>query len=309
MYKKGFIAYLESKNLSPITVNKYAVYTEQFLRWEKKEEIQISKADVLKYLEYLKNTRLLGNKTRSLHLLSVKHYFDFLLGEEEIITNPCLFLKIRGTKRKKLYKIYTSEELDTLFDSYYQLFVRGYDYSRILGNRREQAILCRERNALMLSFLMYQKVTLGEMEKIEPDDIDLFKATLKISGCKRSKDRNLPLKASQTGLLMNYLQNIRPRISEYRTADSDKLFFTLSKKSGDTLQDIFSFIAEQLKTIDKQFVNFKQFRASTVSYWIKTSGLRKAQYLAGHRYVSSTENYLSNNMDELKDDINKLHPF
>jgi hypothetical protein len=31
--------------------------------------------------------------------------------------------------------------------------------------------------------------------------------------------------------------------------------------------------------------------------------------MAGHRYISSTENYLPNNIDDLIDDIKKLHPF
>jgi integrase/recombinase XerD len=30
--------------------------------------------------------------------------------------------------------------------------------------------------------------------------------------------------------------------------------------------------------------------------------------MAGHRYVSSTEAYLVNDMDDLQEDINKYHP-
>jgi hypothetical protein len=32
------------------------------------------------------------------------------------------------------------------------------------------------------------------------------------------------------------------------------------------------------------------------------------QYMAGHRYVSSTENYLVNDIEDLQDDITKYHP-
>lgn len=35
---------------------------------------------------------------------------------------------------------------------------------------------------------------------------------------------------------------------------------------------------------------------------------REVQYRAGHRYVSSTENYLVNDLEDLQEDINKYHP-
>jgi hypothetical protein len=68
-------------------------------------------------------------------------------------------------------------------------------------------------------------------------------------------------------------------------------------------------LSRQVKSIDKQFFNFLQVRASIITFWIKTQGLRKAQYLAEHRNISTTEAYLPNNLDGLIDDINKLHPF
>jgi hypothetical protein len=36
--------------------------------------------------------------------------------------------------------------------------------------------------------------------------------------------------------------------------------------------------------------------------------LRKAQYLAGHRHVSSTEEYKQQLLDELQADVKKFHP-
>ena len=101
---------------------------------------------------------------------------------------------------------------------------------------------------------------------------------------------------------------------EYQKIETNKLFLPLPKGNqrktdNDRLLSTFNKLIEQVKTIDKQFVNFKQVRASLITSWIKTHGLRKAQYMAGHRYISSTENYLPNNIDDLIDDIKKLHPF
>jgi len=47
-----------------------------------------------------------------------------------------------------------------------------------------------------------------------------------------------------------------------------------------------------------------QIRASVIVHWLKLYNLRKVQVMAGHRYISSTENYKANNLDDLKEDIN-----
>jgi site-specific recombinase XerD len=302
MNKNGFIAYLEGKDFAIKTITMYVHYTEEFLSKTKKEDIQITKPDILNFLEYLKNKRKVQNAYRSFYLVALNHYFTFLYSEGKITKNPCLFLKIRGVKRKTLYKIYTSDELDLLFDTYYQLFVRDYDDSHITQNLRKQSALSKERNALILSVLIYQGAKTGEIVKLEVGDVDLMKATIRIRGGKIGKERVLPLKATQIGLFMHYLQTIRPQLIELHNIETEKLFFP-------DLYYAFYALSNCLKSIDKQFLNVLQLRASVITLWIKTQGLRKAQYFAGHRYIGTTEKYLPNNLDNLIDDINKLHPF
>jgi len=54
--------------------------------------------------------------------------------------------------------------------------------------------------------------------------------------------------------------------------------------------------------------DIRQIRTSIITNWLKIYNLRKVQYMAGHRYVSSTELYQLNNIEELQDDIMKYHP-
>jgi site-specific recombinase XerD len=313
METKKFTAYLQSKNFAARTITNHIKYVTQFFVWVKKEPIQISKPDILKFLEHLKNKGL-QNIYRSYYLVALKYYFNFLYQQKQIAQNPCLFLKIQGTKKKILYKIFTPEELEQLFDTYYLLFVRNYDDTHLPQNLKQQSALSKERNAVALSILFNQGATTTEIEKIELSDIDLLKATLKIRGGKRLNDRTIPLKAAQIGLFMHYLQNIRPQLLAYHATGTNKLFLPLAKnRNKGTNHDILCYafytLANQLKNIDKQFLNVLQVRTSVITFWIKTQGLRKAQYLAGHRYIGSTEKYLPNNLDNLIDDINKLHPF
>jgi len=308
-----FISYLEGKGLAKSTQRGILFKLQMFFKWAKTEDIQITKPDILKYLEYLKNRKGYQNISRQNHLTALNHYFTYLYKVGETSTNPCFFLKIRGTEKRQMYKLYSCEELDTLFDAYYQLFVRNYDSSKFTKTARIQSQLCRERNAVILSILLNQGVITGEIERMKISDLDLTKAVLKITGGILGADRVLPIKATQMGLFINYLQNIRPQFMEYQTKETDKLFLSLpyspdKKTDGGTLVRAFCILSKQLKTIDKQFLNFQQVRASLITFWLKTYGLRKAQYLAGHRCVSTTEKYQINNLDGLIDDINKLHP-
>ena len=312
--KEKFTAYLEDKGLAKATQEAHQKNLQLFFKWAKMEDIQITKPDILKYLKYLKNKGL-QNASRQNHLVSLNHYFTHLYQSGQIARNPCLLLKIRGTRKKQLHKIYTPEELDLLYDNYYQLFVRNYDDSRHRHEQQRQySVLYRERNALITSILFNQGTSTTEIEKIELNDLDLIKATLKIRGGKQLKDRVLQLKATQIGLFMHYLQNVRPKLLEYQSKESEKLFLPLpaisyKQTKNESIKSVFKPIVKQIQTIDKQFISFQQVRASIITFWVKTQGLRKAQYLAGHSYICTTEKYIANDLENLTEDINKLHPF
>jgi len=116
---------------------------------------------------------------------------------------------------------------------------------------------------------------------------------------------------------MHYTQNIRPQFLVFLNTETEQLFLPLpeagrTKKNNTENPDLMGVIknlTKQIKTLEKSFLNFKQIRASVITHWIKTTGLRKAQYYAGHRYISSTENYLPNDLESLTEDIAKFNPF
>jgi integrase/recombinase XerD len=314
---KEFTAYLQNRDLAQATQNIYIRYVNSFLKWYKTEPINCTKKDVLNYLAYLKNKKNQQNITRRNTLLAINHYFTFLLKADLVPTNPTTFLKIRGANKKKLYNIFTYEELTQLADDYYHNFVRNYNDNHIPKNQRKQSFLSKERNYLMLSFLLNQGLTTRELQRINLCDLDLIKATLKITGAKKSNKRNIPLNASQIGSLMHYTQNIRPQFFEYLNTESNQLFLPLpevgrTKINNTEIPDLMGVIknlTKQVKSLENSFLNFKQIRASVITHWIKTTGLRKAQYYAGHRYISSTENYLPNDLESLTEDIAKFNPF
>jgi integrase/recombinase XerD len=78
--------------------------------------------------------------------------------------------------------------------------------------------------------------------------------------------------------------------------------------SEENFSNIIAGITMHLKKMNKRIKNIKQIRASVITHWLKLYNLRKVQYLCGHRYISSTEKYLVNNIEDLQDDIRKFHP-
>lgn len=320
---EDFIKYLESKNHSKTTQKAYIRNVNLFLSWYKKDVINCTKKEVLKYLEHLQNIKLQENITRRNALIAINHYFNFLaspFGGGLEGANPTALIKIRGTHKRQLYKIYTAEELQQLYDNYYHTFIRNFDdycfASRIGGipaNQRQQTLLSRQRNYIMLGLLINQGLATNELQKISITDIDLQKGTIKISSGKKSNERTLQLKASQIGAIINYIENIRPKFFVF-CEESERLFFALPESSkrktnATNLMHTFKPLTKQVKSIDKNLLNFKQIRASVITQWLKIDGLRKAQYYAGHRYISSTEKYLPNDIDGLIDDIAKFNPF
>jgi len=310
---KAFTEYLEEKDFAKATVEEHIENVQRFLKWIDKEEIQIEKPDILDYLEHLKNKGR-QNRTRQKILIALNYYFQHLFEEKQVLQNPCWNLKIRGTKKKIMYKIYTPAELETLFNNYYTVYVQNVDDSHITANRRKYAELCRERNVVILSVLINQGVIIKEISTIKISDLDLQKNVLRMRGGKVGRKRNIPLKSSQMGLFIYYLNDIYPQLLEYQTNENNMLFLPLpsvSKKETDsnTMKYIIYKLTKQLKIIDKNFTSLLQVRASVITSWLQTYGLRKAQYLAGHRAIWNTELYQANNLNELTENINNLHPF
>ena len=64
----------------------------------------------------------------------------------------------------------------------------------------------------------------------------------------------------------------------------------------------------QLHALNKKVINAKQIRRSVITEWLRKNNLRQVQYMAGHKYVSSTERYQLNHIDDLKNEVQQHHP-
>ena len=298
-----FRQYMESKNHAKTTQKAYLKSVAVFLKWYKQDPVNCSKKDILNFLSYLKDNTKQQNISRRNICIALNHYFTALLQAGMVSHNPAAFIKIQGANRKRLYKIYTPDELAQLADNFYVVFITGFDDSHLDKSKKQVSFLSRHRNYAMLTFLLFQGLPTNELTQININNIDLKKARLTL------KNRILPIQAAQMGTLIHYINNIRPLLIDI-CGETDKLFFSLSADQYDkTFSKPLRKLTKQVKSIDHNFVNFSQTRTSVITHWIQTEGLRKAQYLAGHKNITATENYLPNDLNSLINEIQKFNPF
>jgi site-specific recombinase XerD len=277
-----FAEYLILKGFSKQTQESIKNTIKRFANWSEEQNIELQNItynDVVAYVNYC-----------------IKHYYNFLINEDEAQENPCSNVDIKGIKRKILYETFTPEELENIYKIY-----NNQTPSTGIGSN-----LTLKRNKIILGFIIYQGIRTEELARLTVNDIKLREGKMFIAGARRSNEREMTLEAHQLYDLMDYINEIRKMILAVTGKNTDALFLSLG--SGDKFHNLMDKMLKQLKKQNSRIKDIKQLRASVITNWLKVHNIRKVQHLAGHRFVSSTEAYQANNMDDLKEDVNKYHP-
>ncbi len=299
VYKEEiFEEYLIVKGFSKQTQQTVKKTVLRFACWAENENIElqgISYNDIMAYVNYCKKQ---GNKQRTLqvNVNGIKHYFNFLINQKDIADNPCTNIDIKGVKRKFLYETFTPEELENIYRSFGS---KGAPTG--VGSH-----LTSRRDKIIVGLIIYQGLRSEELARLKVADVKMREGKIFISGARRSNEREMTLEAHQLYDLMDYINETRKTILSLSGKQTDLLFTSIG--TSDKIHNIIDRIIRQLKKQHPRIREIKQLRASVISNWLKIYNIRKVQHLSGHRYVSSTENYQVNNMDDLKEDVKRYHP-
>jgi len=302
-----FNEYLQIKGYSKASAESSVRVVNFFEGWAATQNIydltEVSYSDVLSFVGYL-NERNVAKKTQVTYIKHLNHYYNFLRSEEGVKDNPASHIRIKGVKRKVLHNILTPQELDSIYKTYSVTIEQKQGVNMPPQERNEMA---RRRNKVILGLLIYQGLNSGEIASLKVSDVKLREGKIYIASKKRSNRRTLQLEAHQLYDLIDYINTTRKKQIEKAGIETEQLFFNErgAKKFFCMLQSLLSFIRKQ----NPKVKNLEQIRASVITHWVKIYDLRKAQYLAGHKYVRTTENYKHNNLDDLKADIQTYHPF
>lgn len=287
-----FIKYLLQKGYSIKSGQRYLKDVAQFKKWLDKENITeeaVSYNDITHYVQSKKGK--VKQITVQTILASLKQYYNYLQELGFIAENPTLNVQIKGIKRKVLHNILSRTELEKIY----------FDYKNL-----ESESLSKKRNEIIVSLLVYQGLNTNDIQNLTVKDVKLREGNIFIKGGRRSNERTLKLEAHQILDFMEYTLQVRQTILTETKKETDLFFVTHG--SSLKLQNVMQKLMKELNGQNSQVESVKQIRASVITGWLKVHNLREVQYFAGHRYVSSTESYLINDLEDLQEDINKYHP-
>jgi len=165
----------------------------------------------------------------------------------------------------------------------------------------------RKRNKIIVGLLVYQGLNTRDLQLLEVENIQLYKGKITIPGTKKSNAREIELKPWQLMEFMEYINEIRPQLLKETSKSTEQLLLPIGKSFK--LHNTLNRIVKELKEMNQSFTDIKQIRTSVIVHWLKQYQLRKTQYLAGHKYISSTERYLQDDLESLHETVNTFHPF
>lgn len=289
---KSFKDYLKEKQFSESTVKIYDNGTKEFLQWISEHHYQeedICYGDLMQYIKYSQKKG--KSKMNVQHqLLAIRHYFNHLVKMGKVKSNPAQGVYIKGIARRLPHDLAEYEELVKLYESY------------PLNDTRDQ------RNKVILGLLIFQALTIEELEMLEPEHMNLREGKIKIIGTDRTNERILKLEAAQVFELQEYVSKTRNRILYGPKIHSPEKLTQLiiGMEGGTVLSGEVAWMMKRLK--HDKVKQASQIRASVIAEWTKRHDVRIVQYMCGHKYVSATERYQSTHLDELQEQLKKFHP-
>jgi len=286
----GFEDYLKSKAFTSKSINSRMVVIDRYLKWVEKENIEIEQVSYNDLLLYIKHQRSKGVSQRTVqhYMGAIKHFYQHLLQEGKVTINPALDIEVKGVKRKMLYHILEPHELHGLYNQY------------------PAATLQEQHHKTMLGMLVYQGLKTEELARLEVKDIKLREGLVNVPGSRRSNGREMKLEVHQVMDMYDYVLQVRSKLIELEE-HTNKLFIGQSKSSN-RLRSSMARLMVRVRQLNPSIKNGQQIRASVITKWLKAHNLREVQYLAGHRYISSTEGYIENDMEGLKEEVQQFHP-
>lgn len=278
----SFKEYLQQNGYSAATICTYEKYLSSFTGWMASVSLC---ADAVTYTELLDFMRWLQEHGRSRETVSVilcvlRHYFAYRIVTRQGGNNPVAGVYIKGIARKLPAGLVSGEVLGELYTAY------AAQYS---------ATLCGQ---VILGLMVYQGLTTRELRRLEITDVRIKEGMIYIRGGRHYNARLLKLDASQVQPLQHCL----------RTHGELSAIRGMRLLNGHYLGGEVRQLLGALKKLNPDITGVHQIRASVITEWLHHYHLRQVQYMAGHKYASSTQRYQVSHLEDLQAQLQKHHP-
>lgn len=273
-----YLEYLEvEKGLSQNTLDAYRRDLSAFIDFcaslGAEELTQIQRNNLNSYILDLREKKYSATSvTRK--IASLRGFYKWLCANEICVQNPTLTLE-QPKIPKKLPKVMTISEIENIL--------------------REDLTKTQK---LIVELLYGCGLRVSELVGLKTNSIDLNASYLRCSG-KGSKERLVPLGSKAKTALMDYFEH-RDFLVKKHNFDTKNLFITDSGRFL-TRQDVYNFIHEQGKKINKN-ISPHTLRHSFATHLLENGAdLRIVQELLGHSDVSTTQLYTHISKKRLKE--------
>lgn len=283
-----FEKYLYRMNHTEQSVKSYCYQVGNFLTANPGCENYLYK-DILNVLEELAKQK--PNVAYRIAILSaIKKYYDYLIEIGKRNDHPCRRIFIKSQRKKSVFHqdLFTSDELEFLM------------------SREERYPNLKLKNQVIISLLIYQGLTSGEIANMKLQHINLEEGRIYVKESRDLTRRHLEMHPRQHWIFDNYINKSRV---ELLRGETDKLL--VGKLGVPITTGEIGYLLEQFWSLypDRK-LNPSTVRQSVISNWLneKKLLLENVQLMAGHRWISTTARYRQKPADERRVLINRFHP-
>jgi site-specific recombinase XerD len=176
-----------------------------------------------------------------------------------------------------------------------------------LYNAVPASTLVGRRNKAVVSLIVFQALDRKTISLLEPSHLNLEGGTLSVPAIARTNARILSLHPAQVPALMDYVHRCREVLLQENGIKQSPYLFAMAGGTGSFRSSVTRYLPELRKNFP-DLRDWTQVRQSRIMVWIKEHPLRRAQYMAGIRHISSMRCYAQGDITELKQLIEKHHP-
>ena len=290
--EKKIKLFLESlqkdKKLSNNTLQSYKrdiTQYESYINEENLQYLKVTKDDIKKYLENLKN---IGKKTSTIsrNLASIRSFYQYLVRTKKIKEDPTEGIQSPKVE-KRVPSVLSSKEVELLLEQPKAVDLKGI------------------RDKAMLEFAYATGMRVTEIINLNIEDVNLKEGY--VSCTNANKQRNIPLGAISINALKEYIKKARPYL--IKSEDEKSLFVNINGKrlTRQGFWKIVKFYKEQAH-IDKD-ITPHVLRHSFATHLLQNGAdLKAIQVMLGHSDISSTQVYMQFQDEGLKNIYKKAHP-
>jgi integrase/recombinase XerD len=302
--------HLLSKGHSKASVEAERRQLGYFMTWCDQEDMEPEEAgyrDLLAYVQSLRKKGTIKPITLQKYIGTLKHFFAWQIKSGKREDNPARDIDIQDIQRKQLHVILTRQELERIYERCGNpQHVNASTRNGSAQNWAKASALATKRNKAIVGLLVFQGLSSHELQALTVKSLELRAGKVHVEGGRRHNGRSLTLEAAQVMDLMEYTLQTRSELLKLSGKNSEALFVSVG--AGSKLNNTLNKLLAQITKLEPKVKTLQQLRASVITHWIKTLNLREAQHRAGHRYVSSTEAYLINDLEGLAEDVARFHP-